>query len=469
MRSFGPTSQAIVTSLLVLVLVVSLGTLWVPMPDVGATQTTPDSSPAATPAADPVTIPQTAAGDQLQWVIDQLNGDPAALTDAEIEERFAAAFLAQVPVGQIREITTELAEAAPWSFVSVTEEQGSSFLVAIVRNADGALQVTIAVEEAAPHEIVGLLFAPAPAVSWDEVDAALTPLGPAIGFVAAELTDAGCQSLHEIGADRRLAIGSTFKLYVLGELARQVAAGEAAWDELLPIQERYKSLPSGDLRHVADGTEFTLRYYAETMIAHSDNTATDHLIVRLGRENVEAMMATMGHGEPAVNTPFLTTRELFILKLVLTEEEQQAYLAATAAERRTMLDTEIAATDLPGLDVVGSFTAPLLIEELEWFASANELCHAMAYLFAIGQEPGLRPVVEVMSLGVPIAVDRATWPIVLFKGGSEPGVISGTFLLLRNDGRPFVLTATVTNPDEQVDANAVFGVVQAAVGLLGQA
>jgi hypothetical protein len=44
------------------------------------------------------------------------------------------------------------------------------------------------------------------------------------------------------------------------------------------------------------------------------NTATDHLMALVGREAVEEIQPVMGHSQPAVNVPFLTGRELTILK-----------------------------------------------------------------------------------------------------------------------------------------------------------
>jgi beta-lactamase class A len=59
----------------------------------------------------------------------------------------------------------------------------------------------------------------------------------------------------------------------------KTAKGEEvlSWNSLLPIQQRFKSIPGGSLLFVPDNTSYTLRYFAEQMIQRSDNTATDHL------------------------------------------------------------------------------------------------------------------------------------------------------------------------------------------------
>jgi beta-lactamase class A len=439
--------------------------LAVGLPGVVSAQATPDAAPVATPAG-VVEIPDTPAGVQLAWLLDQMNGDPSALSDAELGDRFNDAFLEQVPPDQIRELLGQLAAAGPWSIVSFVGTPGEHQLQAVVRGPEAALLVSLSVEPDPPYKVNGLFFQAPPAASWDEVDAGLATLGPAVSFLAAAVSDAGCDPLHAVEADAPMPIGSAFKLYVLGELARQVENGEARWDEILPLREEWKSLPSGDLRHEPAGTPHTLRYYAEVMISQSDNTATDHLIHRLGRENVEAMQATMGHADPSLNVPLLTTRELFVIKLSLSEEEREAYLVAGPEERRAMLDGPIAARPLPTLDELATFTEPILIDELEWFASADDLCRAMTYLHARADEPGLLPVREILTLNPGVPLDRAIWPTVLFKGGSEPGVLNLTLLLVRNDGQPFVVAVSVSNPDGAVDTNATIGVVQGAAGLL---
>jgi beta-lactamase class A len=436
---------------------------------VAAAGTTPTAPTTTAQQGGAVPVPDTAAGRQLRWVLDQLDGDSDAPTDAELEERFAPAFLQQVPGDQLREVLSQFAGAAPWALVSVADEQGESLLRAIVRGADGAQSVTIAVEPEEPFRIVGLLFEPAAAASWDDVDAALETLGPRVNFLAAEVTEGGCSSIHARDAGDRLAVGSTFKLYVLGELARQIADGQASWDETLPIQESLKSVPSGDLRFAPAGTAHTLRYFAELMISQSDNTATDHLLSRLGRENVEAIQTAMGHGDATTNTPLLSTREFSVLKVSASADQRDAYVDGSIEERRNLLETVIGPLPLPTVGELAAWTTPRLIDEIEWFASAAELCSAMAYLHEQAGRPGLLPVAEILSLNPGGVIDRETWPTLLFKGGSEPGVLNLTYLAVRRDGRAFVLTLGVNDPERAVDEQAASEVALRAAGLLAQA
>ncbi len=304
-------------------------------------------------------------------------------------------------------------------------------------------------------------------IAWANLEARLTPLAPASNFLAAEIVDGRCRPVHAVTPDRRLALGSTFKLYVLGELARQVAAGRARWDEELEIQDRFKSLPSGGMLYEPAGTRYTLRYFAERMIADSDNTATDHLIHRLGRENVEDAQVALGHGAPELNTPFLTTHELFAFKIAVAPERIDSYLAAADSAQRRILASEV--DPIPLSETYwGDWVGPKRIDSLEWFASASEICRALATLQAMSQGPGLEPVQQILALNRGRALDPAIWPYAGFKGGYEAGVYNMTWLLRRADGRLFVLTAGFNDPVNYVDQGAVSALMLDAAGLLAR-
>ncbi len=307
-----------------------------------------------------------------------------------------------------------------------------------------------------------------PAGAWTALDAHLAAVAPGVNFLAAEVDGDGCTTVHGFRADRRLALASVFKLYVLAELARQVAAGDADWDEPLAIEDRLKSLPSGAMRDLPAGTALPLRAYAERMIAESDNTATDHLIERLGRERIEDDLAAFGHGRPALNRPFLLTRELFAFKAAVPDRTIDAYLRADDAEQRRILADQV---DPVRLDLIGwgDWNGPERIDSVEWFASADEVCAVLAQLAEMARRPGLGPVREILTLnrgGIP---NRADWPSAGHKGGFEAGVYNLTWLLRRDDGRLFVVTAGFNDPMVSVDQVRADALVATALDLLARA
>jgi beta-lactamase class A len=445
-----------------------------PGPTPSATAATPSATPAASPAE--VAIPATPAGDRLRWVVDTLNGDVAGLAEDDVADVFNEAFLAQVPPAQLVPALRQLAGGAPFTVTSYSGT-GDTQATATITGQDVALVVQIAVDADAPHRIAGLLFQPAdaaaptpvPVGSWDDVDAALAALAPRASLFVGEVSDGTCTPIHGLDADAPLAIGSTFKLYVLGALAQAVADGDATWDESLAIRDDLKTLPSGTMQDEAAGTTFPLREFATRMISISDNTAADHLLVRVGRESVEAMLPRMGMADPAANVPFLAAGDLFVLKATRFADLATRYLAADAAARRVLLDGEVAAASVTLADFE-DWTAPRAIDTLEWFGSTSDLCRAMAWLAAAGDsgEAGA-PVLDVLAVNPALQLDAATWPYVGFKGGSEPGVLQLTWLLERTDGRRFVLSMTLNDPaSAEDDVAAAVALAQGAVELLAK-
>src|SRR3546814_12279417 len=71
--------------------------------------------------------------------------------------------------------------------------------------------------------------------SFDRVAAELADLPGKTGFLVAEIDGNRIAPLASAHADTPFAVGSTFKLYVLDELAAQIAAGKHRWDEVAPL------------------------------------------------------------------------------------------------------------------------------------------------------------------------------------------------------------------------------------------
>ena len=436
-----------------------------------ATSSPPASAtPAATAMPETATtaFPATPAGYQLAWVVARMNAGQS-VSDVALAQHFSAAFLAQVPPAQLVAALTQVAAAGP---LQVAGLLGPSSPTALVVHLDGAsgtsLKASIVVGATAPHLIAGLLFQPYSATpvptSWRQVDSGLRALAGHATMVAVEVGTS--TPLHALQPDAPGAIGSAFKLYVLGALGSAVTRGSASWNEKLAIHADWKSLPSGDLRAAPDGRRFTLRYYAQQMIAVSDNTAADHLIHRLGRSAVEAELAAMGMRAPRLDTPFLTTRELFALKLSAAPALRDAYVADDAARRRGLL----ARIDALPVSLAGAtaWTTPREVSTIEWFASPSDLARAMVALQAAARRPGLAPIRQILARNPGIAFDRKTWRYVAFKGGSEPGVLSLTWLLTRSDGRSFVLSIVLNDTTKAIDETGAVNVAEGAVDLLAQ-
>jgi len=400
------------------------------------------TSVGAPAAADP-TPPSSPVGAQVAWLLDVSQRLPLSLSEAS--EHIDPAALDQIGIGALNQALAVVSGTTGLSLVRYHESSPSSALV-IATSDTGTWLVSIAL--AASGLIGQLLFAPLlpePA-SWSELDQRLRAVAPQVSFLAATLDEDGCQPVHAVAADTARPIGSAFKLYVLGALATAVAAGRAAWDEPLSIRDSWKSLPTGTFQDLPAGTTLPLSAYAANMIAISDNTATDHLIHRLGRPAVIAQQARFGMAEPARNVPFLLTRDLFVLKLTAYPHLLNAY-AALPRWARQLVVPALAALPLPSLEDALSWTAPRRID-VEWFASPADICAAFAGLAEQAATRGLEPVGDILSINDGgLLLDPVSWDRTWFKGGSEPGVLTLNYLARTVDGRTFVVSAMVSNPD----------------------
>jgi beta-lactamase class A len=421
-------------------------------------------------------IPDTPAGEQLAWTLEQINTSGERLTERRVEQRFAPDYLLALPAPQVIDVFRfYVGPAGPMEIARFEGGVTQTRAIALLSSPGGYWRVTLSVEEGAEHRIDGLLFEPVylpppagtAARSWSSLKHRFAKLAPQTSFIAAEVTGSGCEPLARVEAGTPLAIASSFKLYVLGELARQVTEGQASWDELLPFDSALVSLPNGEMRYSSPGDAFPLAHYAEQMIARSDNTATDHLIARLGREEVEASFARMGHASPELNVPLLMTREWFAIKMRFSDRDIRRYELATTEKRRELIQSLVQpqAATLSEFEPWLAFRA---LDSIEWFASAADLCTALASLLETSRQPGMQPVLDVLSLEPGIRFDPAIWTYVGYKGGYETGVKSDAWLLQRADGRWFVMAGIINDHYAEIDGWGMADLMIAAADLLSR-
>jgi hypothetical protein len=125
----------------------------------------------------------------------------------------------------------------------------------------------------------------------------------------------------------------------------------------------------------------------------------------------------------ALNLPFLTTREHFLLKAVHPALANQ-YLSLALSQRAAFLASSVDPLPFSPAQAQNLATAsPTDIETLEWFASPDDICRAFAGLEQLAAQSGLAHLGSILSANnLGIELDPPQWPTVWFKGGSEPGV-----------------------------------------------
>ncbi|MEE4450343.1 serine hydrolase [Novosphingobium resinovorum] len=365
---------------------------------------------------------------------------------------FDARFLDAVPPEKLHalasQLTTQGGALESWSAFR-REKQGSATFTLHFANATAPARIEL--NPNPPGLVSGFrIFALAPSGDTaEQIAAQFAQLPGKAGFAVYRLGDGAPRLSHGRETATPFAVGSSFKLYVLAAIARQVKEGRRHWTDIVPVSG--KSFPSGTIHTLPEGAPVTLHTLASLMISISDNTATDILVRLAGQEALAREVRLAGHADPAALTPMLTTAQLFALKRALTHGAPQTaerYVHASGAERQRLLDgldlAAVAHAD-PG-EVFGH--GPVAIGEIEWFASPADLAGVMDDLRRLGSPEAL----DILAINP--AMDDASarlWSYLGYKGGSEDGVMSMTWLLRDKAGRWSVVTGSWNDPNAPLD------------------
>ena len=377
---------------------------------------------------------------------------------------FAPLFLDAVPVDQWRATAADLRaqHGKPVALGAVRTESATAGQVEI-RYERATVGFTLVVAPQPPARVIGLHIVGA-RTRDDSLDKVMTDLAALPGQSAiaiARLTNAGPQLVRARNAMMQMATGSSFKLYILAELARATAAGERRWSDVIPLGP--KSF-SGRLMRWPDAAPMTLHSLATAMIAESDNSAADTLLLALGRDRVDAMVTASGHADPGRTLPLLTTAEAFALKMPAAADLRARYAAATPDARRVLLRDAAARLTAASVDIGSVAESPVAIDSIEWFASPID---SIALLDRLRRTGGDALPILAVNPGIAPA-DAKRWRYLGYKGGSEPGVIAMNFLAQARDGDWYVLSASWNNPAARVDEPRFVALMTRALNLLAQ-
>lgn len=370
---------------------------------------------------------------------------------------FAPSFRTAVPRAQFDAIGAQLSQALgkPTSVEAVQSTGPWSARIRIGYDR-GILNADLAIDPNGTHQITGLLTRGVEprgpvATTIDAVVEQMAALPGHSGFALARLGSGTPQPLKSHDASTPLAIGSAFKLVILAELVRSIEAGERKWSDVVTLDG--SALPGGGYAQQPKGTRIPFRELAERMISVSDNSATDILLFSLGRQKVEAMLPVVGMTDGAArNVPFLGALELFKLKGADRGALGTRYLALPATQRRAFLDGPVRDTPIAAIPAsLFQDGRPLRVDQLEWFASPQDLVRTMDWLRRHGEGPAGADLRSVLSKNPGLPEAAANWRYVGYKGGSEPGVLTMTFLLQGKDGHWSALSGGVNDPEKDVD------------------
>jgi beta-lactamase class A len=167
-------------------------------------------------------------------------------------------------------------------------------------------------------------------VLWQKLESAIQQvdqhLDGVMGVAIEDLANGDHYFLHE---DEVFAQASSIKITVLANLYLQVQQGKLKLTDLYTVQSP-DLVPDSDIMNgLTPGvTRLTLRDLATMMVAVSDNSATNVLIDRVGMQNVNAMLDSLG----------LTHTRLRRKMMDLEAAKQGRENVSTPREMMTLLD-----------------------------------------------------------------------------------------------------------------------------------
>ena len=133
-------------------------------------------------------------------------------------------------------------------------------------------------------------------VLWQKLEATVTDVDSKLdGVLAVAILDLTTGQTYFLRADEVLPTASSIKIAILAELYRQAQQGKLKLSDFYTLQSSDLVGGSGITSVLTPGqTRLTLRDVAGLMISVSDNSATNVIIDRVGMENVNALLDSLG-------------------------------------------------------------------------------------------------------------------------------------------------------------------------------
>jgi hypothetical protein len=397
--------------------------------------------------------------DGLDTALDAIDRYLGCDSPPPVEDWFAASFLAQIPAPSLQRILTGMVEQmGPCTQHCIVERSSPHSAKVRWTFARGyTVEGSIGVAEPPAAKVLFLNFGlpTRREDSWGEIESDVGALPGRTSFEIRELGEGRRFASHQ--PSQKLCVGSTSKLVILSALLDEIAAGRRSWEEILHLEERHRSAPSGILGDWPPGSPLTLHSAAVLLISLSDNSAADLLLETLGRDAVEGTLGSIGIGDHPSLHPFLSTREVFHLALAAPDLRGR-YLASGREERLGLLQ----GSSQEPLDLA-RLSTEVWDEGMGWYLSASEVCSLLARLRdQVCTDPVSRGVLG--SGRSKIASDR--WPFVGYKGGSSPGRLCLAVLLRREDERWFAVSLIVAAPPASLQIERCAALVRRSTELL---
>lgn len=154
--------------------------------------------------------------------------------------------------------------------------------------------------------IVGSVMAQNRKIDEKKVDNYLVKL-PNEMNVSMVVEEMNGNKIYEYRPSVKMPSASVIKIPILMTLMGKVAKKELSLEDTHTLLHEEKTGGSGILAEMSDGKVFTIKELAQEMIRTSDNTATNILINKVGRESVNAYLQQWGMSQTRLNRVMMDT------------------------------------------------------------------------------------------------------------------------------------------------------------------
>jgi beta-lactamase class A len=133
-------------------------------------------------------------------------------------------------------------------------------------------------------------------ILWQKLEATINDADRHLdGVLAVAILDLSTGRKYLLHADEVLPTASSIKIAILAELYHQVQQGKLKLNDLYTLQQADLVGGSGIAEALTPGvTRLTIRDVAALMISVSDNSATNVIIDRVGMENINTLLDSLG-------------------------------------------------------------------------------------------------------------------------------------------------------------------------------
>jgi beta-lactamase class A len=150
------------------------------------------------------------------------------------------------------------------------------------------------------------------------------PKSLSVSFTAHSIEEGASPLVYN--QEKRVPSASIIKIPILMALMEAVAQGELDLDEEYVLLEEDIVGGAGEIQHSMAGEQFSFDFLAREMIRISDNTATNIIINRIGKDRVNSVLQTYGCKDTQLNRKMMDFEAIKEGKQNFTSSKEMAEL-----------------------------------------------------------------------------------------------------------------------------------------------